>query len=223
MNYILKILLLNLIIFYFLIKDINYAIFIFILLILYLIYLKNNNLVEGNSEIKDLISINNDLLNLIDIFKFSERNCVGEYTDYTPCDKKCGKAYKFSRYRIKQRPGIYGKGCKEKDGFLKKELCDSEDNIFQCKIGDQCEDNGDCESLNCDPNTNTCKIIKKCSEENLHLCKESQCNNLNARYDTSASKYTYENGKCSKQDINLDIKYDNIYIPNIEIKSVTYK
>ena len=46
--------------------------------------------------------------------------------------------------RIKQRAGIYGKECKEEDGFT-KQLCTDEDNIFQCKIGDPCEDNGDCE------------------------------------------------------------------------------
>ena len=223
MNNILKILLLNAIIFYFLIKDINYAIFIFILLILYLIYLKNNNLIEGNSKIKDLININNDLLNLIDIFKFAERNCIGGYTDYTSCDKKCGKSYKYSRYRIKQRAGIYGKECKEEYGFTKKELCTDESNIFQCKIGDPCEDNGDCESLNCDPYTNTCKFKEICSEQNLHLCDKSQCSNLNARYDTSNSNYTYENGICSKKDIKLNIKYDNINIPDVDLKSVVEK
>ena len=55
------------------------------------------------------------------------------------------------------------------------------------------------------------------------MCDESQCNNLNARYDTSNSKYSYENATCSKQDINLDIKYDDIYIPDIDLKSIVMK
>ena len=36
-------------------------------------------------------------------------------------------------------------------------------------------------------------------------------------------EYSYENGTCSKQDINLDIKYDDIYIPDIDLKSIVMK
>jgi len=222
MNNILKFLILNIILIYFLINNIKYAIIVFILLIPYLIYLKGNNILEGNSNkrLLDMININKELLSLINIFKYADRDCVGEYSDYTSCDKKCGESYKYSRYRVKQQAGIYGVDCKEEDGFTKKELCTVEDNNFRCNIGDPCDDNKDCVSLNCDPDSNTCKFIEKCSVDNLHLCDNSQCDNLNSKYDTSENKYIYDNGKCSLTGVDLDVEYEKIYVADLDFSKL---
>ena len=115
MNDIIKLILLNSILFYFLIKKNKYiSIILVIILILYLLYLKRNTLIEGQGfidememkfkkeELKFMKMANLDrILNkILNVYAHSEEDCNGSYTDFTPCDKKCGITHKYKTYRI---------------------------------------------------------------------------------------------------------------------------
>ena len=124
----------------------------------------------------EMLEIDNLLNRLVNVFEKSERNCIGGYNEYTPCDKKCGESHKSKRYRITQRAGIYGSGCKEEDGFIVKKKCDKEnDGIIPCVLGQTCSENKDCKTKNCDPVQKVCIRSSKCSIENLHLCNKLEC------------------------------------------------
>ena len=87
-------------------------------------YTNANNDIKRKVRFIEMLEINNLLDRLVHIFEDSEKNCIGGYSKYSSCDKKCGKSYKSKRYRIQQRAGIYGRGCVEEDGFMHKEKCD---------------------------------------------------------------------------------------------------
>jgi len=134
----LKLFILNMIMIYFLKYNIKYSFIILSILILYLLLL-NRGLIEGNDmndakrEFKYMEMANIDRLldNLIGVFKNIDQDCEGEYTEYSPCDKKCGEAYKYKTYRITKKGGIKGNKCIQKDGFTKKKKCDTSDYRFK--------------------------------------------------------------------------------------------
>ena len=218
MNDIIKIILLNSILFYFLIKkNKSLSIILVIILLIYLLYLKSNNLIEGQGfidekkdEVKFMKMANLDrILNkILNVYEHSEEDCIGEYTDFTACDKKCGITHKYKTYRVDRKAGLFGKSCLEEDGRRKKELCDESDNVFKCITGVSCQEDGDCETNNCDPKTNTCVPKKVCSNTNLDLCNKEQCLDLNNHYDYALREFKFDEGEtgvqCKLEDKDTD-------------------
>ena len=185
-----KLFILNMILLYFLRYNIKYGVILLCITILYLLLLNNNN-IEGNNiddakrELKylDMLNIDRLLNKLVSSFEHSEQSCYGEYTNYSPCDKKCGKSYKYKTYRIERPAGILGTSCEQEDGFRKKKACDKDDGIYPCSVGDKCNVGEDCDTGNCDPTTGSCVTVKVCSDENLDLCDPLKCEDLNNQYD----------------------------------------
>ena len=181
---ILKLFILNMILLYFLKYNKKYVYIIFFIMILYLIFL-NNNTIEGNSdgerEIKylEMLNINKLLDNLVNLYKRGEKDCIGDFEEYSPCDKKCGKSHKYKRYRVNRPAGIYGNDCLYEDGFTQKKLCDINDNILPCNVGDPCKINEDCiKKSHCNPDTELCENNDSCTGNNLNKCNKIQCNKL---------------------------------------------
>ncbi len=218
MNDIIKVILLNFILFYFLIKkNKSLSIFLIVILFIFLIYLRGNKLLEGQdsidekkSEVKFMKMANLDRLlgKLLNVYEHSEEDCIGEYTDFTPCDKKCGITHKYKTYRVKRKAGLFGKSCVEEDGRRKKELCDESDGVYKCIIGESCQEDGDCDSDNCDPKTNRCVPEKVCSNTNLDLCNKEECIDLNNHYDYAKREFKYDETepgvKCKLEDKETD-------------------
>ena len=218
MNDIIKVILLNFILFYFLIKkNKSLSIFLIVILFIFLIYLRSKKLLEGQSnidkkkdEVKFMKMANLDRLlnNMLNIYEDSEKDCIGEYSDFTPCDKKCGITHKYKTYRVKRPAGIFGKKCVEDDGKREKFLCDESDGVYKCIIGESCQEDGDCETNNCDPNTDTCVAKKVCSNTNLDLCNKEECLDLNNYYDYANREFKFneaESGvKCKLEDKETD-------------------
>ena len=199
MNDIIKLILLNLIIIYFFYKDKKISIFLMSVLLVYYLYLKNNK-IEGNSNLEEkkkearylnMLNIDRLLDNLISVYEKSEQDCIGEYSEFTPCDKKCGKTYKYQTYRVIEPGGPLGSRCLQDDGDRKKVLCDKEDNIYPCEIGGPCDEDADCITNSCDPETNRCVANRVCSHENLDLCNRIQCLDLNNQYAYSDKEFKF--------------------------------
>jgi len=215
---ILKLFILNMMLLYFLRYNIKFGVILLCITIVYLLLLNNNNNnIEGNNiddakhDLKylDMLNIDRLLNKLIGVFEHSEQSCYGEYTNYSPCDKKCGKSYKYKTYRIKQRAGILGANCEQDDGFRKKKACDKDDGIYPCSVGDKCNVGEDCDTGNCDPTTGTCVTVKVCSDENLDLCDPLKCEDLNNQYDITRKHYVYDVGDKICKLENLDDNNNN--------------
>ena len=195
-----KLIILNMLMLYFLRYDIKYGIMIMLIMVIYLIML-NKGVVEGNiledakREVKymEMVNIDRLLNNLLNNYKDINKNCVGDYTGYGECDKKCGKSYKYKTYRIIEEGGLNGASCEQEDGFRMRELCDKSDGIFPCSIGHSCTEDLDCESGNCDPSTHTCSTVEVCSKDNLNLCDTRfKCVDLNNQYDYPNKTFIYD-------------------------------
>ena len=218
MNDIIKVILLNFILIYFLIKkNKSVSMFLIVVLFMYLLYLRANKLLEGQSnidekkdEVKFMKMANLDRLlgKLLNVYEHSEEDCIGGYSDFTPCDKKCGITHKYKTYRVKRKAGLFGKSCVEEDGRRKKELCDESDGVYKCIIGESCQEDGDCETNNCDPKTNRCVPKKVCSNTNLDLCNKEECIDLNNHYDYAKREFKYDETepgvKCKLEDKETD-------------------
>jgi hypothetical protein len=157
-------------------------------------------MVEGNSmedakknlQHIEMVKIDGLLDELIDNLKDTDKDCKGMYSDYSSCDKKCGKnSYKYKIYNIMEQAGLHGNECDQEDGFRQKKLCDENDGITLCKYNDPCEKDEDCVSGSCDPDKKTC-YEKKCDTLNLKNCNESQCTKLNNVYNYNDKLFVYE-------------------------------
>ncbi len=223
MNDIIKVILLNFILFYFLIKkNKSLSMFLIVILFMFLLYLRARKLLEGQSnmdekkgEVKFMKMANLDRLlgYLLNVYEHSEEDCIGNYSEFTPCDKKCGITHKYKTYRIDRQAGLLGKSCVEEDGRRKKELCDESDGVYKCIIGESCQEDGDCESNNCDPKTNSCVPKKVCSNTNLDLCNKEKCIDLNNHYDYAKREFKYDEAesgiKCKLEDKETDSEEDD--------------
>ena len=223
MNDIIKVILLNFILIYFLIKkNKSISMFLIVVLFMYLLYLRGNKLLEGQDsidekkdEVKFMKMANLDRLlgKLLNVYEHSEEDCIGEYTDFTPCDKKCGITHKYKTYRVERPAGLFGKSCVEEDGRRKKELCDESDGVYKCIIGESCQEDGDCDSDNCDPRTDRCVPEKVCSNTNLDLCNKEECIDLNNHYDYAKREFKYDETepgvKCKLEDKETDTDTEN--------------
>ena len=223
MNDIIKVILLNFILIYFLIKK-NKSVYMFLIVVLfmYLLYLRANKLLEGQSNIDEkkvevkfmkMANLDNLLGKLLNVYEHSEEDCIGDYSDFTPCDKKCGITHKYKTYRVKRKAGLFGKSCVEEDGRRKKELCDESDGVYKCIIGESCQEDGDCKTNNCDPKTNQCVAKKVCSNTNLDLCNKEECIDLNNHYDYAKREFKYDEAepgvKCKLEDKETDTETED--------------
>lgn len=183
-----------------------------VILFIYLLYIRGYKLLEGNELIDEKKEVKlmkmetiDDVLNkLLNVYEDSNQDCIGEYSEYSPCDKKCGKTYKYKTYRIKQQAGTFGAQCLEEDGAIKKQECGVSDDIYPCIIGESCQEGDDCESGNCDPKTDKCVAKKVCSNTNLNLCNKEQCLDLNNNYSYATREFKYDESesdvKCKLED-----------------------
>ncbi len=123
------------------------------------------------------ISTLNSLLNrLLGNIVSDNQDCVGSFGKYSECDKSCGSnAFQTRKYNITQERGKNGKDCPFVDGYEEKLRC----NLDECQLDDICENNADCESGNCNPDSTRCENMVPCDSENVHVCNETQCINLN--------------------------------------------
>ena len=104
------------------------------------------------------------------------QDCVGSFGKYSECDKSCGSnAFQTRKYNITQQRGKNGKDCPFVDGYEEKLRC----NLDECQMGDICENNSDCETGNCNPDSTRCENMVPCDSDNFHICNENQCINLN--------------------------------------------
>ena len=238
MNDIIKLILLNIILLYFLIKKEKYiSILLIIILIIYSLYLKYGKILEGNdvldekkSEVKfmKMAKLDNLLSKLLNIYIHAEDDCDGEYTKFSPCDKKCGKTFKYKTFRVNEKEGVLGR-CNHKDGERVKKECDISDGIYPCIIGQACDVDEDCKSGNCDPKTDKCVEKEVCSNKNLNLCNKEQCIDLNNQYSIPGQSYEYDESidgvKCVlKDDETTDEETDDENnlddINNIDYRSI---
>jgi hypothetical protein len=142
------------------------------------------------------ISTLNKLLNrLLGNIVSDNQDCVGSFGKYSECDKSCGSnAFQTRKYNITQERGKNGKDCPFIDGYEEKLRC----NLDECQLGDICENNADCETGNCNPDSTRCENMVPCDSENVHVCNETQCINLNDNGDNNNDKmiegsYIYNN------------------------------
>ena len=218
MNDIIKVILLNFILIYFLIKkNKSVSMFLIVVLFIYLLYLRANKLLEGQTNIDEkkdevkymkMANLDNLLDKLLNVYEHSEEDCIGGYSDFSPCDKKCGITHKYKTYVVERKAGLFGKSCIEEDGRRKKELCDESDGVYKCIIGESCQEDGDCETNNCDPKTDRCVAKKVCSNTNLNLCNKEECIDLNNHYDYAKREFKYDEAepgvKCKLEDKETD-------------------
>ena len=140
------------------------------------------------------ISTLNKLLNrLLGRIVSDNQDCVGSFGKYSECDKSCGSnSFQTRKYNITQERGKNGKDCPFVDGYEEKIICD----LDECQIGDICKSNEDCETGNCNPNSTRCENMVPCDSENVHVCNETQCMQLNEEYDNNVMQegfYMYNN------------------------------
>ena len=184
MNDIIKVILLNIILIYFLIKkNKSISMFLIVVLFMYVLYLRGKKLLEGQTNIEEkkdelkfmkMANLDRLLEKLLNVYEHSEEDCIGGYSDFSPCDKKCGITHKYKTYRVERKAGLFGNSCREEDGRRRKVLCDESDGVYKCMTGESCQEDGDCETNNCDPKTDTCVPKKVCSNTNLDLCNKGR-------------------------------------------------
>ncbi len=239
MNNIIKVILLNFILLYFLIKkNKSISMFFIVILFMYILYLRGNKLLEGQGyidekkdEVKFMKMANLDRLldKMLNLYEDAEQDCIGSYSDFSPCDKKCGITHKYKTYRIERPAGLFGKSCIEEDGRRTKELCDESDGVFKCVTGESCQEDGDCKTNNCDPKTDRCVAKKVCSNNNLYLCNKEECIDLNNHYDYAEREFKYDEAesgiKCKLQDKETDTEdeyeEDEIATGGLDISTIT--
>ena len=74
--------------------------------------------------------------------------------------------------------------------------------------GESCQEDGDCETNNCDPKTDRCVPKKVCSNTNLDLCNKEECIDLNNHYSYAKREFKYDEAesgvKCKLEDKETD-------------------
>ena len=63
--------------------------------------------------------------------------------------------HKYKTYRVERKAGLFGNSCREEDEVEEKVLRQS-DGVYKCMTGESCQEDGDCETNNCDPKTDRC-------------------------------------------------------------------
>ncbi len=176
------------------------------------VYKKNYISSEKN---KEKISLLNSLLDrLLNRIVNNNQNCIGEFSEYSECDKSCGEGGVQKRtYKIIQEKGKNGESCKHEDGYEETINCP----LDYCLLDDLCETNKDCESKNCGIDSGRCEEYIPCDKNNLHGCDQDQCRQLNEDYSNAShmleGKYLYDltSESCffktpaEVEELNLDI------------------
>ena len=97
MNDIIKVILLNIILIYFLIKkNKSISMFLIVVLFMYVLYLRGKKLLEGQTNIEEkkdelkfmkMANLDRLLEKLLNVYEHSEEDCIGGYSDFSPCIK----------------------------------------------------------------------------------------------------------------------------------------
>ena len=230
MNIIIKIILLNILLFI----TLKYSLVLFIILltllsfwIIYMIY-KVNKIFEGNIDLdtykmnfldilnadiktsykEDILydSILNNFTKLIKLMDKSEDNippnqmCKGELGDWTNCTKECGRGKKTRRFNVKQKGGKTGIDCIYEDGQIESSEC------FErlCKFNEECEYDYDCLSGLCSARDKLCTYPHICARDQLYNCNFEQCQELETKY--GGITYDLEKQECINKSINIKFK-----------------
>ena len=180
---------------------------------------KKEKMEDNNSD--DKISLLNELLDkLLNKVVNDTQDCVGSFGKYSECNKSCGSGgHQIRKYKITQKKGENGKACRYEDGEEEKIPC----HIRDCDINDECENNIDCITKNCDPSNNKCGPKVECTKDTVHVCNQDECRRLNEEYGNAShvleGKYLYEltDGKCFfKTPAEIEELNINIYSYNYE-------
>ena len=180
---------------------------------------KKEKMEDNNSD--DKISLLNELLDkLLNKVVNDTQDCVGSFGKYSECNKSCGSGgHQIRKYKITQKRGENGKACRYEDGEEEKIPC----HIRDCDINDECENNIDCITKNCDPSNNKCGPKVECTKDTVHVCNQDECRRLNEEYGNAShvleGKYLYEltDGKCFfKTPAEIEELNINIYSYNYE-------
>ena len=162
-----------------------------------------------------MANVDRTLSKLLNIYQHSEEDCIGGYSEFSECDKKCGITYKSKTYVVENQGGILGSDCIENDGRRKKTLCDKSDGVYPCIVGESCQEDGDCKTNNCDPKTDKCVEERVCSPTNLDLCNKEDCLNLKNNNDYAEREFKFDEAepgikcKLEKKENNNDNNNDN--------------
>ena len=168
---------------------------------------EGQSLDEAKSEVKFMKMANIDRLlsKLLNIYQHSEEDCIGGYSEFSECDKKCGITHKYKTYVVENQGGILGSNCIENDGRRKKKLCDKSDGVYPCIVGEYCQEDGDCKTNSCDPKTDKCVEERVCSNTNLDLCNKEDCLNLKNNNEYAGREFKYDEAesgiKCKLEEI----------------------
>lgn len=180
---------------------------------------KKEKMDDNNSD--DKISLLNELLDkLLNKVVNDTQDCVGSFGKYSECNKSCGSGgHQIRKYKITQKRGENGKACRYEEGEEEKIPC----HIRDCDINDECENNIDCITKNCDPSNNKCGPKVECTKDTVHVCNQDECRRLNEEYGNAShvleGKYLYEltDEKCFfKTPAEIEELNINIYSYNYE-------
>ena len=153
---------------------------------------KSSKVKDNKSD--DKISLLNELLDkFLNKIVSNTQDCVGDFGEYSECDKSCGTGGLQTRtYNVTQERGENGLACKYDDGYEEHMSCF----IRDCEENDECETNRDCITGNCNPDNNKCGPKVKCTEETSHVCDQGECRRLNEDYGNAShvldGKYLYD-------------------------------
>jgi hypothetical protein len=196
--------------------------FIFIILVVMyikLVYMKNNNTIEGYDadvdsfwnemdtetetdinvslfgKINDVIKLLIDLEETDEDKKYGDQKCKGKFK-ITKSQRECGyNVYDEYQYVITEQ----GIGCEYPPGHKQRKYKDL------CNLNEECVLDQDCERGKCV--NEQCKMEFECSTNMLDNCDETGCDRL---YDLYEGKYKYnkDTNKCELNSCNKEQYYD---------------
>ena len=222
MNEIILLILLNILVYYLIKKNVYLLITLFIFMIYYL--LKMNKIiknVEGNSEYYEFNFWNSlnkkvktdreeenlfgKIIRKLNMFlkKYiyyqelpKEQPCVGKFNAWSKCSKSCGRGEQYRTFNIIQKAGKGGINCIFENGDIDKKDCFNK----KCEYFKDCEEDLECNTNFCDPLTKKCGIEYQCTKNALHNCDYEECVNLGDYY-----HYNVKNG-CDYYDLKKMVR-----------------
>lgn len=161
-----------------------------------------------NEDVTKLEETNELLDKLIDMFDKKQQNCIGEFSKFSDCSKKCGFGKQERVYRIIQDKGDNGMNCEYEEGHKIETDCI----LRSCNIGEECQYNEDCIGNFCD--SGICSRRSNCDRDfKLQYClTEEECMNLNLKYKTREdNRFIWEEDNLLCYQDSPLIDYTEIY------------
>ena len=209
MDKIILLILLNILVYYLYKKNIYLLIALFIFMIYYTLKMSKN--IEGNSEysfykynfaksLNDNVKTDREGENLfgkltkkLNMFLRryiyyqelpKDQPCVGKFNKWSKCSRSCGRGNQYRTFNVLQKAGKGGIECIYENGDIDKKECYNK----KCEYFEGCDDDLDCDTHFCDPDTKKCGIENECSKNALHNCDFTDCENLGKNYHYNIKK-----------------------------------